>query len=254
MLLALTRAVPSTLANAQLTYLERRPIDVARARAEHEAYEEALRDAGCTVMRVPPADDMPDSVFIEDTAVVLDEIAVITRPGAESRRGETEAVAAVLQTMRPLERIVAPGTLDGGDVLRLGRTLYVGRSTRTNDHAIEQLRSIVRRFGYRVEGVEVGAALHLKSAISAVDANTVIANLAAVDVASFSDFDVIAVAEGEEEAANVLRVGEHLLVPAAAPRTIAILESRGDRVTPVEQSELAKAEAGLTCSSLIFER
>src|SRR5260221_10996135 len=163
-MLALTRAVPDSIARCELTHLARQPIDFARARVQHAAYEEALRKAGYTIEHLPSADEMPDSVFVEDTAIVLDELAVITRPGAESRRGETASVAAALSRYRTLAFIEAPAVVDGGDVLCVGRDVYAGLSTRTTVAAVEQLAHILERLGYRVHGVTAPGSLHFKSA------------------------------------------------------------------------------------------
>ena len=188
-----TRPVPESLARCELTHLSRVPIDVAVASAQHQQYEEALRVLGCTVRHVPAAHELPDSVFVEDVAIVLDEIAIITRPGAASRRPEREAVAAVLSEYRPLQAIAAPGTLDGGDVLRLGRTLYVGLSTRTNEDGARQLAGHVAPFGYAVECVQTAGCLHLKSAATAVDSDRVLCNPAWIDTRVFRHVDVIPV-------------------------------------------------------------
>lgn len=249
--LALTRAVSPTLADCELTHLDRTPIDVVRAEAQHAAYEAALRGLGCEVQRVPAAPDNPDAVFIEDTAVVLDELAVITRPGAESRRTEVEPVAAALAPLRPLHRIEAPGTLDGGDVLVVGSAIYVGRTRRTNDDGIAQLRAAVAPHGYRVIAVEVTGCLHLKSAATALDHDTVLCNPAWVDPAAFSPKAAALVADDEPNAANVVRVGERLLAAAAYPRTNEMLRGRGYSVVTVPADELAKAEGAVTCCSLV---
>ncbi|MBY0491939.1 MAG: N(G),N(G)-dimethylarginine dimethylaminohydrolase [Gemmatimonadaceae bacterium] len=249
--LALTRAVSPTLADCELTHLDRTPIDVARAEAQHAAYEQALRSLGCDVRRVPAAPENPDAVFIEDTAVVLDELAVITRPGAESRRSELEPVAEVLATLRPLHRLEAPGTLDGGDVMVVGSTIFVGRTLRTNDDGIAQLRAAVAPFGYRVIAVEVTGCLHLKSAVTALDTDTVLCNPAWVDPAAFAPKAAALVADDEPNAANVVRVGERLLAAEGYPRTNAMLRARGYSVTTVPADELAKAEGAVTCCSLI---
>lgn len=253
MIIAMTRAVPPSITQCELTHLERTPIDVRTAVAEHSWYEATLESLGCSIVRVDSAPGMPDSVFIEDTAVVLDEIAVITRPGAESRRGETEAVATVLEGYRPLHYIRDPATIDGGDVLRVGRALYAGSSSRTNAEGIEQLRTIVETFGYTVQQVPVTGSLHLKSAATAVGEMTVIANRHWLDARQLSGLEIIDVHPDEPEAANVLRIGDKVLVSAAAPRTADRLRQHGFDVVPVAMNELTKAEAGLTCCSLIIE-
>jgi dimethylargininase len=253
MRIAVTRPVPGSLAHCELTHLSRVPIDVEVAAAQHRQYEEALRALGCALRNVPPAHDLPDSVFVEDVAIVLDEIAIITRPGAASRRPEREAVAAVLAEYRPLRSIAAPGTLDGGDVLRLGRTLYVGLSTRTNEDGAQQLARHVEPFGYGVEYVHTAGCLHLKSAATAVDSDRVLCNPAWVDPRAFRCVEIIEVDPAEPHAANVLRLGDTILCAASYGRTAADLKARGYSVSTVDVSELAKAEAGVTCCSLIIE-
>jgi dimethylargininase len=250
---AITRAVPDSLAGCELTHLSRVPIDVARAAAQHHQYEEALRALGCALRHVPVAHDLPDSVFVEDVAIVLDEVAIITRPGAASRRPEREPVAAVLSEYRALESIAAPGTLDGGDVLRVGKRVYVGLSTRTNEDGARQLARTVERFGYTVQQVQMTDCLHLKSAATALEPDRVLCNPAWIDTAVFHGLDVIHVDPDEPHAANVLRVGHTIVSAAAHDRTVAGLRGMGYSVCVVDVSELAKAEAGVTCCSLIVE-
>jgi dimethylargininase len=255
MRIAITRPVPESLSCCELTHLARVPIDYRRASSQHDLYEEALRSLGCTVRHAPAAHDLPDSVFVEDVAVVLDDVAIVTRPGAESRRPECTGVAAILEEYRPLRAVEPPGTVDGGDVLRLGTTLYVGISTRTNPGGADQLRHLASPFGYRIEPIETAACLHLKSAVTAVDSHRVLANPEWIDVEIFrrDGIDVVAVDPLEPHAANVLRLGHILIAAASHVRTIAMLQARGYDVCPVDVSELAKAEAGVTCCSLIVE-
>lgn len=250
--IAFTRAISPRLAECELTHLDREPISVARAEAQHRAYEAALRTLGCDVRRVEPAPQHPDSVFIEDTAVVFDEVAVITRPGAESRRAETEAVERALAPLRPLARITAPGTLDGGDVLVAGHRVFVGRTGRTNDEGITQLRTALAPHGYTVQAVAVTGCLHLKTAVTALDDRTVLVNPAWVDPGAFAPLAVVEVDRAEPMGANVLRIGDDLVHGDAFPRTVARLRSLGHRVTTVDASELAKAEGAVTCCSLVM--
>ncbi|MBX7120250.1 MAG: N(G),N(G)-dimethylarginine dimethylaminohydrolase [Gemmatimonadaceae bacterium] len=250
--LALTRAISPRLVDCELTHLARTPIDLARAEAQHAAYEAALRGLGCTVRRVAPAPGHADSVFIEDTAVVLDEVAVITRPGAASRRGEVPAVEAALAPLRPLARITDPGTLDGGDVLVAGRRIWIGLTGRTNAAGIAQFRDAVAPHGYSVQAVPVTGCLHLKTAVTAVDEATVLVNPAWVDPAAFAPLALLAVDPAEPMGANVLRVGDVLLYADAYPRTLARLRAHGATVTTVDASELAKAEGAVTCCSLVM--
>lgn len=250
---ALTRPVPASLARCELTHLNRVPIDVERASDQHRQYEAALRALGCTIRHLPAADDLPDSVFVEDVAVVLDEVAVITRPGAASRRGERESVAPVLSEYREVVTISAPGTLDGGDVLRVGETLFVGLSSRTNEDGVRQLARHVERFGYSVQAVQTRRCLHLKSAATALATDRVLCNPAWVDEKYFEGIDVVHVTREEPSAANVLCIGHSVICSTAHERTIADLRGRGYGVIPIDVSELAKAEAGVTCCSLIVE-
>jgi dimethylargininase len=253
MLLALTRAVPPSIVRCELTHLAREPIDVTRAAAQHKAYEDTLARLGCIVRHLPEAPEFPDSVFVEDTAVVLDELAVIARPGAASRRAETTSVAAALGEHRQLECIQAPGTLDGGDVLRIGQRVYVGLSGRTNADGARQLADLLAPHGYQVVGIEVRGCLHLKSAVTAVADNALLVNPRWVDVSHFRGFRRIDVHPDEPFAANVLRVGGTLVCAVATPRTRERLEATGFVVESVDVSELAKAEAGVTCCSLILD-
>ncbi|HSH43901.1 MAG TPA: N(G),N(G)-dimethylarginine dimethylaminohydrolase [Arenicellales bacterium] len=250
---AITRAPSPNLAACELTHLERTPIDAKRAATEHEAYEQVLEDLGCTVESLPAEPDLPDSVFVEDTAVVLPELAVITRPGAASRRPETESIARALARYRPLHHIAEPGTLDGGDVLRIDRRLLVGLTSRSNAEAVEQLQGILEPFGYSVEGVEVHGCLHLKSAASWLGGDAVLLNPDWVDETLFEGLRCLHVDPDEPHAANVLQVGGTLACPAASVRTRERLERHGYEVRAVDITELAKAEAGMTCSSLIFQ-
>jgi dimethylargininase len=249
--IAFTRDVSPTLASCELTHLSRASIRVDVARAQHRGYERLLISLGCELRRVTPSPEHADAVFIEDTAVVLDELAVITRPGARSRRGEVTAVASALSPVRPLVRMKAPATLDGGDVLVMGRTILVGRSRRTNEEGIAQLRAAASPHGYEVHGVAVTGCLHLKSAVSAVSDDTVLLNPAWVDAAAFKDYRVITVDEAEPMAANVLRIAKALVCAASYPRTRARLEAHGAMVHTVDLSELAKAEGAVTCCALL---
>lgn len=250
-MIALTRAVPPSISNCELTHLQREPIDVARAREQHARYEDALRAAGCRVEHLPATPELPDSVFVEDAAVVLDEVAVITRPGAESRRAEVASVEMALARHRPLVHIVSPGTVDGGDVLRAGRDVFVGISSRTNHAAVEQMRAALAPYGYRVRAVQVGGVLHLKSAVTEAAPGVLLLNRDLIDSSPFAGHALIDVHPSEPMAANVLRIGDTCLVASAFPHTRERLEQRGIRTTPVDASELAKAEGALTCCSLI---
>ena len=252
-MIALTRPVPPSIAQCELTHLQREPIDFANASRQHDEYENVLRSLGCKVTRLAGLPDHPDSVFIEDTALVLDECAIITRPGAESRRGEVAGIAEALGPLRRLYHIEAPGTLDGGDVLRVGRRLYVGMSTRSSADGVRQLADAVARHGYTVSRVPMRDCLHLKTAVSTLPGNTLLLNPRWVDAESFHGAPHIEVHPEESEAANVLVVGQTVVLPASATRTRQSLEKLGYATVTVDASELAKAEGGLTCCSLIVE-
>jgi dimethylargininase len=250
-ILAITRPVSPTFAACALTHLARSPIDVDLARRQHAAYESALQVAGAVVLQVPAAPAMPDAVFIEDTALVLDEVAVITRPGAESRRGEIAAVAPVLGQYRSLLQLEAPALLDGGDVLCIGRRLYVGLSLRSNPAAVAQLGRLLAPYGYTVAGVPITGCLHLKSAVTLVADDLLLLNPAWVDPDAFDDVRHAAVAADEPGAANALRVGGTVIFPSHFPGTAASLRRLGLDVVTVDCSEIAKAEGAVTCCSLL---
>jgi dimethylargininase len=197
---------------------------------------------------------MPDAVFVEDIAVAIEEGVVITRPGAASRRVETAAiVTALVRHGRPLQQIQSPGTLDGGDVLVVGRLVFVGFSARTNRSGVEQLTSILEPLGYDVRTVPVRGCLHLKSAVTAVSEDTVLINRAWVPAEIFEGLSVVDIDPQEPHAANALAVGGMVIYPTTFPRTLEILKHRALRMRPVEVDELQKAEGAITCCSLVFE-
>jgi len=248
---AFTRAVSPRLAECQLTHLERTPIDAAKAARQHAAYEQALIDAGFEIVRLPELADDPDAVFVEDTAVLLDGHAVITRPGAPSRAGETESTAAGLADDFALHRIER-GFVDGGDVLRIGKRLFVGRSTRTDAAGIGALADLVAPLGYDVIEAALRDCLHLKTGATFAGNDVLLYNPRAVDPAQFVGVEPLAV--DEPAAANCVRAGERLILPAGNPKTADRVSGRGFSVVEVDVSELQKAEAGVTCMSLIDER
>jgi dimethylargininase len=251
---AITRGVSPSLNQCELSYIDRVPIDVARAGLQHLAYENALRAMGAEVIALPASDKFPDCVFVEDPAIVLDEMAVLTRPGAASRRGERDAIAAALAPFREIQRIAAPATLEGGDVMRAGKTLYVGASARSNREGIAQLANLARPFGYSVEAVEVRGCLHLKSGCTYLGDGIVLANREWVDVNALAGMRIVDVAPGEEAAANVLTLEGAALMPDNFPKTARAVKRLGWKLHLVDISELQKAEAGVTCSSLIFRK
>jgi dimethylargininase len=251
-LIAVTREPSSTLAECELTFVARTPIDVDLARRQHAAYRDTLVSLGLEVLHLPAREEWPDAVFVEDAAVVLDEVAVITRPGAASRAEEGTALAEALRDFRPLRELTTPATLDGGDVLRVDRTLYVGRSARTNQAGRQQLNEIVQPFGYEVVPVEMRDCLHLKTALSAVAPGLVLADPKRVDTSAVRDVRCLAVPEGERDAVDALAVAGVVILAAGYPRTSDLLRGEGCNVVEVDLSEFAKAEGGPTCLSVIF--
>jgi dimethylargininase len=241
----------SKIANYHFT---RKPIDLAKAMAQHKAYEDCLAELGVQIVSLAAEPELPDAVFVEDAAIVVDEVAVIPIMGAPSRRAETASLAEMLSRYRPIEFLVGPATLDGGDVLRIGRSVFVGLSRRTNLEGVAQLREILGPHGYKVEPVEVEKCLHLKSACSYVGNNTLLINRAWIDAARLDEFELIDVPEEEPAGANALLIGDVVIMAALFTKTRALLEGRGFRVRAIDLSELQKAEAGVTCTSLVFVR
>jgi dimethylargininase len=249
---ALMREPSEALERCALTYLARRPIDLAKARAQHAAYRSALEALGLEVAVLPAEPDLPDAVFVEDTAVVVDECAVITRPGLDSRRGEIDTVAAALGPLRPLVHVSAPGTLEGGDVLRAGRTLFVGQTPRTNAEGTRQLAACLEPHGYEVLAATPTGCLHLKSAITFVGDETVLVNPDWIDVGLFSRWQCVPVAPEEPFGANALLVGDIVFTAASAPLTRRKLNALGFHTEALDTSEFEKAEAALTCLSILL--
>jgi dimethylargininase len=251
--IAITRAVSPNMGDCELEYYQRQPMDIARAEAQHRAYEACLEELGAKVISLKAEPALPDSVFVEDPAVVVDEVAVIARMGAASRRPEAESLAAALAPYRPLRRIEAPGTLEGGDVIRAGRKVFAGLSHRTNVEGIRQLAAHLGPLGYTVIPVSVHGCLHLKSACCWLGDDAMLVNRGWCDTAAFENFRLIDVAPEEPAAGNVLPLGGSVVISAAFPATAGPLAQKGYRVWALDISELAKAEGAITCSSLIFE-
>jgi len=253
MFIAITREVSRAIIHCELTHLERIPINIDRARNQHTLYEAALKQLGAAVLSLPEAPELADSVFVEDAALVLDECAVITRPGAESRRPETDIIAEILAPYRKLFHIQAPARIDGGDILRVGKQIYVGLTTRSDTNAIEQIQDFLQPFGYELHAVTVTGCLHLKTAITQVAHDTLLINPAWVDKNNFRGVNFIEIDPSEPYAANAVMVGETILYPEAFPQTQKRLEMAGIQMITVEADELAKAEGAVTCCSLIFK-
>jgi dimethylargininase len=254
MTIAITRKISPRFNECEITHIERTPIDLEIAYAQHQKYVNALAEVGCQIIELPAEEDLPDSVFVEDTAFILPEVAVITRPGADSRKPETESIIHTLSPYRALVHITEPATLDGGDVLVLGKNIYVGSSTRSNAASIRQLQELLDNYGYTVTGVEMHDCLHLKSAVTQVDEKTLLINPKWVANFYFKDLDWIIVDPSEPFAANCLPVNNQIIYPTAFPITFAKLEARGYKVKAVSVDELAKAEGAVTCCSLIISQ
>jgi dimethylargininase len=252
MLLAITRPISQSMENCELTHIERQPLNVNTAREQHRLYEQALASLGCKIERLPEEPFLPDSVFVEDAALVLNELAIITRPGAESRRAETQTVADGLRSYRQMVEIEAPGTIDGGDVLLVDKTMYIGLSLRTNSQAADQVRAAIEPLGYRVKTVTVTGCLHLKSAVTQVTKDTLLINPEWINADIFDGLKCITVDASEPHAANGLLIGETVLYPTAFPKTRAKLEEHHIPLLLVDVSEIAKAEGAVTCCSLIL--
>jgi dimethylargininase len=253
MMTAITRDVSRSLVNCELTWLERDPIDIDRAIAEHHAYEACLRELGVHLISLPALEAHPDAVFVEDPALVLDEIAVITTMGCDSRRGERESLAAPLAEFRPVLHMQDPARLEGGDVMRIGKQLFTGLSARTDRAGIAELQSLTAPYGYCVIPVELRDCLHLKSACSFVGQDTILINQALLDTTDLQGYRFFDVAPEEPDAANALCINGTILMPSAFPETVERLRAGGFTVRTVDVTELLKAESGVTCSSLIFD-
>jgi len=251
-LTAITRAVSPAIVHCELSFIDRKPIDLATAQKQHHAYEKLLGTLGARVISLPAEPDLPDSMFVEDPAIVLDELAVILPLGTETRRREASSLAHALSKFRKLAYVTLPGTLEGGDVLRIGRKLFVGLTKRSNAEGIRQLAAILAPHNYEVIAVLVTGCLHLKSAVTHLGRNTLLANRAWFDTTPLNGFEWIDVDPSEPHSANALALADTVVFPASFPRTYARIKARGFRVTPLDISELQKAESGLTCSSLLF--
>ncbi len=251
--IAITRGISPRFADCELTHQIRVPIDLLQAEREHAAYADALRGLGLQVIELPASTELPDCVFVEDAAVALPECAVITRPGAASRRPETEAVATALKPWRALLHIEAPGTLDGGDVLVLGKRILVGAGGRSNAEGIAQLGRLLAPWHYSVEAVPLRGCLHLKSAVTRVGEDTLLLNPEWVDAALFAGWRCIAVDPTEPDAANALLTGDRLVYARHHVRTRERLQDASMEPVLVDAGEVAKAEGAVTCCSIICD-
>lgn len=251
---ALLRAVPDSVAKGMAREAPAHPLDPVLARIQHERYARLLKDVGLEVQVLPADPRYPDSCFVEDTAVILNGCALLTRPGAPSRRGEMPAVRQALQDAFLLHEIEPPGKLDGGDVLIVGKRVLVGRSSRTNTAGIRQLEELAGGLGYSVRTARIRGALHLKSLVTALTDDILICGERCGIEDALEDFEKIRIPDAEEYAANVLRLpGERrILIPSGAPETARLLHEAAFDVTEIDLSELRKADGALTCLSLLW--
>jgi len=250
---AIVRRPSPRVADGEVTHLDRVPLDVPRALAQHAAYCDLLRTLGLRLIEAPEAPEHPDGLFVEDALLIIGGQAVLTRPGAASRAGEVASIEPVVEALGlPIERIREPGTLDGGDVLAVGHHVFVGRSTRTNDAAIAQLAEIMAPLGRSVVAAEVTGCLHLKSAITALPDGSLIAVPGWIDPSFFTDLGYEVHLAEERSGGDVLWHGTTVVLPASAPSTAAKLEELGFDVAPIDVGELEKIEAGVTCMSVLF--
>jgi dimethylargininase len=248
---ALVREVSPRIADGELTYLQRQPVDLERARAQHAAYVRVLAECGLDIVQAPAAPEFPDGAFVEDAVVVVDRLAILTRSGAASRRGEADTLRPVLTDRGlSLASISDPATLDGGDVLQVGDTVYVGRTARTDDEGIEQLAGLIAPLGRVVVPVEVDGVLHLKSAATALPDGRILADPDRVAATAFPGRELVAARE--PAGADVLLIGDTVIASDSAPLTVAMLRDRGYEVRTVAISELEKVEAGPTCPSVLL--
>jgi dimethylargininase len=251
--LALTHLPSPALDHGLRTHVGRNPVDFGRALRQHADYCEMLRQCGAVVRILDVSRDLADSVFVEDTAVVLDEVAVLASMGDEARRTEPAGIERVLREYRQVERIEPPATLEGGDVLRVGRTLLVGLSGRTNAAGVSALEAVARRYNYDVRAIAVRGCLHLKTACTALDERRLLVNPAWLDVSRLRDFELVRVADSETWAANALRVGDTICLAAGHECTAQGIRQFGHDVLLTDISEFAKAEGGMTCLSLLID-
>jgi dimethylargininase len=250
--IALLREMADTFDRA-IVRVPGRPIDVELAGEQHAAYRSQLEAAGYSVEVVPADDGQPDCVFVEDTAVIVGELAVLTRSGAPRRRGEIAAVADRLASRFPTTTIEAPGTVDGGDVMRVGDTFFLGLSERSNRSGVDQLAGIVERQGLHPVVIPVSEALHLKSGVLPVDGSTVVVTEGVVDIDLLEGLDIVFESGDERFRFSALPlVSGEVLVTSAAPETSDMLARRGLDLIPIDISEILAADGGLTCMSILF--
>jgi dimethylargininase len=252
-MIAITHKPSPNMEACELSFVSREPIHHALALKQHAAYCQILRDCGAEVRTLETNLALPDCVFVEDTAVVLDEIAVLASMGTASRRPEIAGIEPELKKFRTIHPIELPATLEGGDVVCVGRKILVGLSKRTNRAGVEAMRRIVRDYGYEVLGVPLKDCLHLKSACTGLPNGRLLVNPDWLDVRELKGFGVLFIPKSEPFAADVLSIGGMVCMSAAHPRTAGLVRGLGFEVRTVDLSEFAKAEGGVTCMSIVLE-
>jgi dimethylargininase len=251
-MIAITHVPSPKMEQCERTFVTRTPIDFGCATRQHDEYCRMLHDCGADVVKLDVNRDLPDCAFVEDTAIVLDEVAVLASMGAQSRRAEPSGIASELAKYRELHRVAAPARIEGGDVLCVGRKLLVGLSTRTNRAGVNALEAVVRPFGYEIVLVPVRRCLHLKTACTALPDQSLLINPAWFDVRAVRGFELVPVSEAEPWGANVAVVGSRVCVAADHVETGGLIRERGCQVHTIDLSEFAKAEGGVTCLSILF--
>ncbi len=248
----ITRKPGENFAKGITTFKDEIPPSYELMVKQHETYVKTLRSFGLEVIVLDPLPEYPDAHFVEDTAVVTPAVAIITNPGAESRKGEADAIAPVLARYRKTVRIQAPGTLDGGDVLMVGTHFFIGLSERTNQEGTEQLGRILETYGNTWTMVPVVTGLHFKSSVNYVGKNILLVTEDFVDLDELKDYEKIIVDKDEAYACNTLLANDRLITPKGFPRTRKKLEAIGLEIVELDVSEVRKMDGGLTCLSIRF--
>jgi len=252
MLTIVTHVVSPALQECELTFIESEPIKIEKAGEEHHHYCKMLEECGATVITLEENRALPDSVFVEDPIIVFDEVAVLSSMGAASRRKECTTLETFFRKYRDVKQISLPALIEGGDILKIGRRIYVGLSARTNNEGIKALRDIIEPLGYEVIPVRVSGCLHLKTGCTALDDNSILINPDWIETAPFQGFRIIETLPGEPFGANVLPIHDTICMNSAFPRTMEMVRSLGYQIRATDITEFVKAEAGLTCMSIPF--
>lgn len=253
MLIGFTHAVSPNIPSCEITFIDRAQINYELAVRQHDEYCAVLKKCGVVVKRLSANLSYPDSCFVEDTAIVLDELAIVTSMGTASRRGETAAIEAELSKYREIAQIQLPAMIEGGDVLQVGRKLFVGLSSRTNAQGIKELSRITEPLGYSLSPVNIKSSLHFKTACSAINDETLLVNPNWIDLEPFKGFNVLFTPDDESWAANTLRISDITCLQAGFPKTVELVERLHHRIEILDISEFRKAEAGISCLSIILQ-